>query len=75
MLPRLLQIFELVLGILLISAILLKQRGSGLSGVFGGEGNIYRTKRGIEKILFQTTIVIAVLFFAVAFASMLIARG
>ena len=38
--------------ILLVIAILLQQRGSGLSATFGGEGNVYRTKRGLEKILF-----------------------
>lgn len=50
-------------GILLIIAILLQQRGTGLSGAFGGEGNVYRAKRGVEKILFYVTIAIAVLFF------------
>lgn len=48
----------------LIIAILLQQRGTGLSLTFGGEGNVYRTKRGVEKILFITTILIALLFFA-----------
>lgn len=72
--PKVLQIAEIALGILLIAAILLQQRGAGLSGVFGGEGNIYRTKRGVEKILFQATIVLAVAFFAVALALILLAR-
>ena len=36
------------------------------AGVFGGEGNIYRTKRGAEKVIIMATIVIAALFFVVA---------
>ena len=50
------------LSILLIAAILLQQRGAGLSGTFGGGGMEYSTKRGAEKILYYATIVIAALF-------------
>jgi preprotein translocase subunit SecG len=64
-------IIEIVLSAVLIAAILLQNRGSGLGGVFGGEGNVYRTKRGFEKILFTTTIVVSVLFFGAAIANIL----
>ena len=57
---------------LLIAAILLQQRGTGLSATFGGEGNVYRTKRGLEKVIFVATIVLAVLFFGSALASILL---
>ena len=50
------------LSILLIGAILLQQKGSGLSSTFGGDSNIYTTKRGLEKILFRTTIALGALF-------------
>ncbi|OGH84013.1 MAG: preprotein translocase subunit SecG [Candidatus Magasanikbacteria bacterium RIFOXYA2_FULL_44_8] len=56
-------IIQLVLSIILIIIILLQQKGSGLSGVFGGSSNVYSTKRGVDKILFYTTIVVAILFF------------
>jgi len=55
-------IFQVVVACLLITAILLQQRGAGLSSAFGGESNVYRKKRGFEKILFISTIVLAVLF-------------
>ncbi len=42
--------------------ILLQSQGTGLSTSFGGEGNSYRSKRGAEKIIFNTTIVMAVVF-------------
>jgi len=60
-------VIQLVLALLLIVAILLQQRGAGLGGAFGGEGSVYSTRRGAEKILFISTIVIAALFFAISF--------
>ncbi|MBI4059782.1 preprotein translocase subunit SecG [Candidatus Giovannonibacteria bacterium] len=57
--------------ILLVGAILLQQRGSGLSAAFGGEGNIYRTKRGLEKTLFTATIILSALFLILAFINLL----
>lgn len=60
------KITQLVLAILLIVTILLQQRGTGLSGAFGGEGSVYSTRRGIEKILFVSTIFIVALFIAVS---------
>ncbi len=56
------QIAVLVVSLLLILAILLQNRGAGLGGIFGGEGNIYRTKRGVEKVLFIATIVLGITF-------------
>ncbi len=58
---------QIGLSIVLILLILMQSKGSGLSGVFGGEGNVYRTKRGAEKIIFVATIVVVILFFGVAF--------
>jgi len=65
-------IIQIVLAVLLITAILLQSRGAGLSTVFGGQGNIYRTKRGFEKTLFVGTIILSVLFLGVAIANILI---
>ncbi len=59
-------IFQVIVSILLIAAVLLQQRGTGLSATFGGEGNVYRTKRGLEKVLFIATIVLATLFLGLA---------
>jgi len=53
---------------LLTGAILLQQRGSGLSSGFGGDGSSYHAKRGLEKILFFATIVLTILFVGAAFA-------
>lgn len=64
-------IIQIVLAILMIIAILLQQRGTGLSGAFGGEGNVYRTKRGLEKVIFIATIILAIAFLATAFLNVL----
>jgi preprotein translocase subunit SecG len=68
-----LPIIQIVLSVLLCTAILLQQRGSGLGAAFGGDGNVFRTKRGVEKILFYATIGLAVLFFANAILTVLLA--
>lgn len=59
-----LSIAQLALSIVLIVLILLQERSSGLSGVFGGgsEGGAYQTRRGFERIIFFATVVIAVAF-------------
>lgn len=71
MLASILNISQIVLSVLLVVCILLQARGAGLGAAFGGEGNVYRTKRGIEKRLFQTTVVVAILFFGVALANVI----
>jgi preprotein translocase subunit SecG len=45
-------------------------RGGGLGGIFGQQDTVYRTRRGIERWLFQLTIVLVVLFVVVALASL-----
>lgn len=66
---------QLVLSIPLVIAILLQSKGAGLSGVFGGEGNVFRTKRGAEKTLLIFTIVTSILFFATALLNVVSVSG
>ncbi|MBI4591864.1 preprotein translocase subunit SecG [Candidatus Uhrbacteria bacterium] len=63
---------QMILAVLLASCILLQARGTGLGAAFGGGGNVYRTKRGAEKKIFQLTIVFSILFFGVALVNALI---
>jgi protein translocase SecG subunit len=67
-----LSIVQITIAALLMLSILLQNRGGGLSGIFGGEGNVYMTKRGFEKKLFYATIVLAVLFFTVSFLNFML---
>lgn len=62
----LLSIIQIILSILLVAAILLQQRGTGLGAAFGGAAEVFRTKRGIEKGLFYASIAISGLFFLTA---------
>ena len=64
-------ISQAALGVILIAAILLQARGTGLGAAFGGEGHVFRSRRGAEKKLHQITIVVAILFFGVALAQVL----
>ena len=53
-----------IIGAFLMIAILMQARGSGLSATFGGDSSVYRSRRGIERRLWQFTILLAVLFCA-----------
>ena len=57
---------------LLIAAILLQQQGVGLGATFGGEGNSFRTKRGLEKGLYYVTIVLVALFLGLGLALIIV---
>lgn len=48
--------------VLMILAVLLQQRGASLGAGFGGSSELYTTRRGIDKNLFEATIVLSVLF-------------
>lgn len=61
-----LDITQLILGLLLIAAILLQSGGAGLGSAFGGGDAIATTRRGAEKTLFTATIVLSVLFIVLA---------
>jgi preprotein translocase subunit SecG len=53
---------QLIVSIALVAAILLQARGAGLSAAFGGDSSVYRSRRGIERRLWQFTIALLVLF-------------
>ncbi|MBX4188450.1 MAG: preprotein translocase subunit SecG [Candidatus Doudnabacteria bacterium] len=63
----------IAIDVLLVCLILIQQREGGLSNVFGGEGNVYRSKRGLAKGIHYTTIVLAVLFVGLSVAVLFLA--
>lgn len=69
---KIIDIIQIVISVLLIGSILFQQRGAGLSSTFGGEGGVYFKKRGMEKILFVATIILAGLFILSAIIRMAI---
>jgi preprotein translocase subunit SecG len=64
---------QIIVSIALIAAILLQARGTGLSGTFGGDSAVYRSRRGVERRLWQFTIILLVLFVAFSLASFILA--
>jgi len=65
---------QILLSIALIAAILLQARGTGLSGTFGGDSAVYRSRRGVERRLWQFTILLLVLFVVFALVSFIFVR-
>jgi preprotein translocase subunit SecG len=63
---------QIIISIALIAAILLQARGTGLSGTFGGDSAVYRSRRGVEKRLWQFTILLLVLFVLFAVVSFIV---
>lgn len=61
-----LQIIQIILSVALITLVLLQAKGGGLGGIFGGDGGVYRTRRGLEKTMYQSTIGLAIIFFVTA---------
>lgn len=60
----------IVISIGLMLSILFQVKGGGLGGIFGQADTVYRTKRGVEKTLFQLTIVLAVLFVIISIVAL-----
>lgn len=65
------QIFHLLVSILLGSLILLQSSKGGLGSAFGG-GEVYRTRRGAERVVMSATIVAAILFFITSIVTLLV---
>ena len=66
---------QILVSVALMASILLQARGAGLSAAFGGDSSVYRSRRGIEKRLFQFTIVLTILFVIFSVASYLLSQS
>jgi preprotein translocase subunit SecG len=66
--------FSLVCSVGLVTLILLQAKGTGLSAVFGGDGGVYRSRRGVEKILHRATVGLAAVFMVLAVANILLVK-
>jgi preprotein translocase subunit SecG len=66
-------IIQIIVCISLVVVILAQAKGSGgLGGIFGGEGGVYRTRRGVERTLFNVTVGLAVAFFLLSIVTVVI---
>jgi len=65
-------IAQIIVSVLVTSAILLQAQGSGLGTSWGGGGETYHTKRGVERVVFVFTIIGVIVFAALSIANLVI---
>ncbi len=66
-----LNVVQIIISIIVIAVVLLQARGSGFSATFSSDTSIYRTRRGVERTLFNVTIGLAVLFVGISILSVI----
>ncbi|MDQ2904964.1 MAG: preprotein translocase subunit SecG [Ktedonobacteraceae bacterium] len=68
------RVVQIILGVAVMIFILLQVRGAGLGSVFGGTsaGSVFKTRRGVERLVFNITVIFVVLFCIISLGSMLI---
>ena len=75
MLGNYLDIALIVLSVALVAAIILQSQAAGLGGLTGADtGGVFRARRGVERTLFRVTIGLAVVFFVVSLAAVMVPR-
>lgn len=62
-------VIQIIISVALIVIVMLQTKSGGLSGVFGGDSTIHKTRRGVEKTLHQATIGLALAFFVISILS------
>lgn len=67
-----LNIVQIIISAALITLTVIQSKAEGLSGVFGSDSSIYRTRRGIEKTLYNLTILLGVVFFLISILSVIV---
>jgi len=67
-----LNIIQIIVTIALIALTVMQSKEAGLGRMLGGDSSIYRTRRGVEKTMYNLTIILAVVFFLTSLASVLV---
>ena len=67
-----LNIVQIIISIALVALTVMQSKGAGLGRMLGGEGSIYRTRRGVEKTMFNVTVILAVAFFLTSLLSVIL---
>ncbi len=66
-------VIQIIISVALVLAITLQVKGGGLGGIFGQADTVFRTKRGVERRLYQLTIVLVVVFVIISIVSLKVA--
>ncbi len=70
-----LYIVQLLVAIVLIVVVLIQSKGAGFNGTFSNDSSVFRTRRGVEKTLFNFTLVLAVVFVVLAITSVAVTKA
>ncbi|MDD4358907.1 MAG: preprotein translocase subunit SecG [Candidatus Pacebacteria bacterium] len=60
-----------IVSVLIIILILMQQRGTALGSAFGGQGEVYSTRRGAQKKILILTIILVIIFIGLSFANLM----
>ncbi|GAG88497.1 unnamed protein product [marine sediment metagenome] len=63
---------QIVVAVLLVIVVLLQQKGTSLGGAFGGGGDVYASRRGLEQSLYIATIILGVIFVGLAITTIVL---
>jgi len=69
-----LNIAQILIALLLIGLVLMQTRGTGFAAGYAADTSIFRTRRGVERTLFQLTIAVSVVFLVLAILSVVVSR-
>jgi preprotein translocase subunit SecG len=70
-----LNIIQIIVSIALIALTVVQSKSAGLGRMFGSDSPIYRTRRGVEKTLYNVTIILGVVFFLTSLLSVVLVRA
>jgi preprotein translocase subunit SecG len=69
-----LDLIQIVISVALVILILIQSKGSGMGSLFGGgDSGVYTTRRGVEKTLFNLTVVVSLVFFLISTINVIVA--
>ena len=69
---NILNIAQIIVTVLLVTVILLQQRGTTLGGAFGGDSSVYSSRRGMERVFYIATIVLGIIFVGLAIVNIVL---
>jgi preprotein translocase subunit SecG len=67
------QIALIIVSVVLTVLVLLQAKGTGLGSIFGGDGGIYQTRRGLERTMFNATVLFSILFLVLSLLTVIVA--
>ncbi|MCS7038897.1 MAG: preprotein translocase subunit SecG [Caldilineales bacterium] len=66
-------IAQIIIAVLIVVLVVLQSQASGAGSMFGSDTTVYRTRRGLEKTLYQLTIAVSALFFIISLVAVILA--